>query len=408
MRKAVLILTLALGLILFWPTSVDAVTPWWEFQAIDTMKYSRDPSREFLSKPDEFRAVVEEQTKQIAETGATHIGIATPYDAEFEGILEAWVIAARRHNLKVWFRGNWSGWESWFGYPRITREEHLQKTIEYIANHPELFEDGDVFSACPECENGGPGDPRMNGDASGHKAFLIAEHQAMDEAFKKIKRNVQTNFNSMNGDVARLIMDKPTTAALGGLVVVDHYVRTPEQLNRDVTEYAARSGGKVVLGEFGAPIPDINGQMTGEQQAEWLKQTLQLLSENPNLAGLSYWTNRGGSTAIWNDDGVPKPAVAVLASYYTPLVAKGQVVNTLGQPLSAVTLATPQKSFVTDYAGLYDLPLFPNTTVTISTPGYVPLELSADALVELPRLELERTSPSAWYSFRLWLKRLTN
>ncbi|MBW7955339.1 carboxypeptidase regulatory-like domain-containing protein [Patescibacteria group bacterium] len=377
---------------------------WWEFQAIDTMKYSRDVSREFLNNRALLKKVAEEQVKNIAETGATHVAIATPYDAEFLPVLQEWVSAARRHNLHVWFRGNWSGWESWFGYPRITRQEHLEKTVAFIQANPSLFQEGDYFSACPECENGGPGDPRMNGDAKGHKQFLIDEHIAAEQAFRQIGKGVSVNLNSMNGDVARLIMDKETTAALGGIVVVDHYVRTPDQLNRDVMDFAQRSGGKVILGEFGAPIPDINGRMTEEQQAAWLQESLQLLAQNPALVGLSYWTNMGGSTAIWKEDGQPTLAVAVLKGFYQPQQVSGKVTDTLGYPLNA-TVETPWKSVVTGTEGVYSLPyLSEDETVLISAKDFVSQEVSVTDLIEAGQIELEPVRISLWYRIQLWIK----
>ena len=63
----------------------------------------------------------------------------------------------------------------------------------------------------------------------------------------------------MNGDVAKLVMDKQTTASMDGIVVIDHYVATPEQLALDIRRIAEGSGGNVVLGEFGVPIPNIHG-----------------------------------------------------------------------------------------------------------------------------------------------------
>src|SRR3989344_6298983 len=84
--------------------------------SIDTMKYSRDVAREKLNSSS-FDEVIDKQVSEISATGATHIAIGTPYDDEFLPFLKRWVVAARKYNLKVWFRGNLSGWEEWFGYP---------------------------------------------------------------------------------------------------------------------------------------------------------------------------------------------------------------------------------------------------------------------------------------------------
>ncbi len=287
----------------------------WKFESVDTMKYSRDLSREKLND-ESFNKTIELQVKEIAEIGATHVGIATPYDSEFLPILRRWVKIARENKLKVWFRGNFSGWEGWFGYSKIDRAQHLKLTREFIRTNSELFEDGDVFSPCPECENGGPGDPRQNGDVNGHRKFLIDEYNATTQEFEKIGKKVASNYSSMNFDIAKLVMDRNTTEKMGGIVTIDHYVKSPTQLNSDITKIAKMSGGKVILGEFGAPIPDINGNMSEVEQAEWVKEVLDLLSENPNVIGLNYWINTGGSTEIWTKDGMPKAAALELKTFY--------------------------------------------------------------------------------------------
>lgn len=342
------------------------------FQAVDTMKYSRDPSRAKLGDPP-FDQVIERQVADIAATGATHVAIATPYDEEFVPILSRWVEAARRHHLKVWFRGNWSGWEEWFDYPSITRAEHIEKTKQFILAHPDIFEDGDAFSACPECENGGPGDPRLTGDVVGYRQFLIGEYAMMQETFGAIHKEVRADLFSMNGDVAKLIMDKSTTTALGGVVTIDHYVKTPEQLIKDIEAIAKQSGGKVVLGEFGAPIPDIHGNMSEGEQAAWMKKALGLLAQNPSVVGVSYWVGTGGSTQLWDSKGVPREAVAVLTRYYQPDMVYGIVKNEEGIPLADVSMKySDTVETKTDQEGRFWRVFTPEAVegMMVSYPGY--------------------------------------
>ncbi len=289
--------------------------PRWKVTSVDTVKYSRDLAREkAISKS--FETEIETQIKNIADTGATHVSIGTPYDSEFIPFLSKWVLVARKYNLNVWFRGNFSGWEGWFEHKKINRDEHKKMVEDFIKSNGDLFKDGDVFTSCPECENGGPGDPRHNGDLIGHRQFLIDEYQITKEAFRLIGKNVTSNYFPMNGDVARLVMDKETTRSLGGVVTVDHYVFNSIKLNNDLTELSISSGGKIVLGEFGAPIPDIHGKMTEDEQSEWIDQTLKLIFNNPNVIGISYWTNIGGSTGIWGSDNSPKKAVTILTKYF--------------------------------------------------------------------------------------------
>jgi len=374
LKKITLVLIfVALVFMLFYISSADTKsqeTTWWKFQSIDTMKYSRDIAREKLSDST-FDLVINDQVRDIAETGATHIAIATPYDEEFYPFLKKWVDSARSHGLSVWFRGNFSGWEGWFGYRPISRSEHLEMTDEFIRDNTDLFENGDVFTACPECENGGPGDPRFNGDVKGHREFLIDEYAVTSTAFRAIRKRVSSNYNSMNMDVARLIMNRDTTKALGGLVVIDHYVKTPEQLNADITELAKESNGKIILGEVGIPIPDIHGELTEAEQAEWLSKGLTFLAKNKEVAGINYWVGVGGSTALWNEEGGEKEAVEVLKNAYSPGALQGTVKNAYGRSVEGAIVESSVRKDTTLSDGAFLIPtLEDKEEVSIRASGY--------------------------------------
>jgi hypothetical protein len=345
-------------------------TSFWEIRSIDTMKESRDRARE-KSHDDSYDAVIEDLVAKIAATGATHVAVATPYDNEFIFFQKKWIASARRHNLNVWFRGNLSGWEGWFDYPKISREEHTQKIEEYILTHPELFESGDIFSSCPECENGGKGDPRRNGDLAGHRKFLINEYLVLKKAFDKIGDDVDARFFPMNGDVAKLVMNKETTKSLGGVVVVDHYVATPEKLVSDLQELKMLSGGEIVLGEFGAPIPDIHGKMSDEQQDAWIKKALDLLASTKVAKGVNYWVATGGSTELWNSKDVsPKKAVRTVNNFFYPHVATGIITDEFNRPLKNVRVLSPYSEVYTNRYGQFMLPITESTAINVSLDGY--------------------------------------
>ncbi|MFA6096137.1 MAG: hypothetical protein WC788_00745 [Candidatus Paceibacterota bacterium] len=351
----------------------------WSFKSVDTMKYSRDLSREKMEDKD-FDAVIDDQVKNIAAIGSTHVAIATPYDSEFIPMLKRWVGAARKYKLKVWFRGNFSGWEEWFDYSRITKEEHLRNTGEFIRFNSDLFEDGDIFSSCPECENGGPGDPRSTGDVEGFREFIIGEYREAKSAFKSINKKVQANYFSMNADVARFVMDEETTEALDGIVTIDHYVSTPEQLAQDVEDIASGSGGSVVLGEFGAPIPDIHGDLSESEQAKWVERALWILKDSGKLKGINYWTAVGGSTSIWGDDGKEKEAAGVLNKYYDPKTFYGVVYNELDEIVPDAKVSYSGKYILSDTRGYFEFPYLDdvNAVVKISARGYLNKELAID------------------------------
>jgi len=104
------------------------------------------------------------------------VAIDTPYDDEFSPVLQVWVRAARTHGMRVWFRGNFSGWEGWFGYDKIDGQTHLAKTKQFILDNPGLFRDGDIFTSCPECENGANLNPGDITAVIAHRKFLIDEY----------------------------------------------------------------------------------------------------------------------------------------------------------------------------------------------------------------------------------------
>lgn len=375
MKKIVIITIISLLLCL----SIQAVfaqkeSRIWQVQSIDTMKYSRDLAREKL-KDNSFDQVIETQIKNIAETGATHVAIGTPYDEEFFPILLRWVRSARKFRLNVWFRGNFSGWEKWFGYSSISRQEHIDKTKGFILRHKDLFVDGDIFSPCIECENGGPGDPRRTGDTVGFRKFLVDEYRTTKAAFKEINKNVRSNFYSMNGDIANLVMDRETTEGLDNIVVIDHYVSSVDRFIKDIDAISEKSGGKIFLGEIGAPIPDIHGQFTDKEQADFLKSALSALSANKNVIGLNYWVNVGGSTELWKND-KPRPAVEILKSYFVPTLYSGKILNEIGKPIDKAKISIGGKYTYSDSQGEFKI-FYPGSPISarIFHEEYVPSEV---------------------------------
>ncbi len=366
---------------------------WWSFRSIDTMKYSRDVAREKLVDA-KFRDVIDQQVKDISETGASHVAIATPYDEEFYPFLKAWVDAARKYKLNVWFRGNFSGWEKWFDYPKITRSEHLQKTREFIEKHAELFKDGDVFTACPECENGGPGDPRQNGDVDGHRQFLIDEYLMTSDLFRKQKKQIVTNYNSMNGDVARLIMDKNTAKALGGIVAIDHYVSTPQKLADDIVNISRQSDAKIILGEFGAPIPDINGKLTEEEQAKWINEAMKKLVSLPELEGLNYWVNTGGSTELWDQSGRPRKAVSIISQFYKPKTYQIITMAKFNKSIAGVSAEYLNRKFISSKDGVINMPYFDGmNSVKLTHSKYIDKIVNLEPEKSTMEVQLEKIQP---------------
>jgi hypothetical protein len=379
---------------LFFTRVTYARTQFWEVQSIDTMKYSRDMSRGKLSPE-----AIDNQMQNIAALGATHVAIGTPYDKEFIPVLNRWVTSARKYNLNVWFRGNWSGWEGWFDFPKnLTRNEHFNLTRKFIIENQNLFRDGDIFSACPECENGGPGDPRFNNDVNGFRSFMVSEYQMTKNTFREIHKNVISNYTSMNGDVAKLIMDIPTTKSMDGIVTVDQYFSTPEKFMDNTLALAKSSGGKIVIGEFGAPIPNLNGNLNENDQALLIDQILVKILNEPVIIGLNYWVNTGGSTSLWNPDNNPKKVVTIMANYFSPKSDTIKIVNEYNQPLGSVQSTFFGRQYQSQQNDYISLPRidFPYDA-TLKRSGYQNTTILVNPQSNLPKqIVLHKTTTNIW------------
>ena len=374
-------------------------------QSIDTMKYSRDTSEKVLQNPDSFKPMVDTQMALIAETGATHVAIDTPYDAHFIPVLRLWVASARAHNLSIWFRGNFSGWEGWFGYSKIDRATHEQLLKEFLLNNPDLFRSGDIFTPCPECENGGPGDPRQTGDENGYNTFLLEEKEISRAMFALQVKNIAV-YPSMNADIAQQSITPATVSAFGGSILIDHYAKTPEEFGAVFDTLPQKLNAHIGLGEFGAPIPDLNGEMTQTEQATYVDSLFNILfREQGNIPLVNYWSLSGGSTALVGADGVPRSVYFTVRNYFKAFTVYGFIYNALGEDVHGATVSIDTGNYSRIANGPYQI-FVPRQyqRVTIQADGYVPITLTmprdATTTVVHQDVYLQPIHPDWWYYLR--------
>jgi hypothetical protein len=366
-----------------------------EVQSIDTMKYSRDLARERLRSVS-FDAEIASQMKLIKASGATHAAIDTPYDSEFIPILSRWVSAARKENLLVWFRGNFSGWEGWFGYPKITEDAHAELLEKFIDENQALFEDGDIFSPCPECENGGPGDPRQTGNRSGFNDFITREYEIATEKFSSLKKDVRVAY-SMNADIARDEIRLATAHTIGSLLLLDHYVPTSTQFLSDIQEIGRTQESSIGIGEFGSPILDVHGRQTIDAQAKFVGDILKGLYEMPErIPMLNYWTLKGGTTALITQANEPKEVYKVISAYYLSPAITGKIVNEdeNGLKNAVISVSGTRYKRKTDKDGQFRI-FLPKTfsQIVISKDGFrsatITIDTKRDISTQYIRLERE-------------------
>lgn len=395
------------------PSFAEHLETLFPVQSIDTMKYSRDMARQMQGDLPAYQSVIDRQMRLIKSAGATHAAVSTPYDAEFLPVMKLWVSSAREHGLSVWFRGNFSGWEGWFDYERMTPEEHKNLLVSFIRGNPNLFANGDIFTPCPECENGGPGDPRQSGDAIGYRAFLIDEKRISEYEFKQLRKSV-TLYTSMNGDIAKEVITRDTARILGGTILVDHYISAPKKFGSDIAAMREMLGAKVGLGEFGAPIPDLHGELSEVEQGMAVASLLhELFLQREEIPAVNYWTLQGGSTALLDNSsqGTPRRAYYTLRSYFRAPSLSGVVTDPLGEPISRARISLADTAYSTETeCGAYRM-FLPGEyrTIVIEKEGYKPasftLPFDAGFSSSVRKdIILEPVDPTEWYKIRKWLK----
>jgi hypothetical protein len=379
----------------------------WSYQCIDTMKYSRDTARAWENKEDELYQEINLQIKTIKDMGANCISLGTPYAPEFVPFMDKWVNAAHANDLHVWFRGNIPEWEKWFDYPKISNiNDHHQKIYDFVTGNTELFKDDDIFTPAPEAENGGPGDPRQTGKRKEFNDFLIKSYANCEKAFSQIGKKVKCGFFSSNFDVANQVLQQTTLPKIGNVVTIDHYVSDYTRYRSDIKLLNMKYGAQVAIGEFGAPIPDLNGDMTEEQQADFTMNVMNIFYENREIIpAINYWTLKGGSTRLLNDDGTPRQVTEILSSFFMPGAVRIKVTDDLEDWLANVNIKS-KDGFIngkTNYRGEFFTSV-PAKTYEVTISG----ENIQDKTLEIsvPRQELQEASVVVEIKSQNWLYKL--
>ncbi len=348
----------------------------WKYQCVDTMKTSRDKARQWEKRAD-LKEYIDKEMQIIKELGANCVAIDTPYDREFMPYLQKWAQGARSHNLNIWYRGNFSGWEGWFNYKKgMTATQLLENSARFIESNPTLFEDGDIFTAAPEAENGGPFNQVEIDEYTQFRRLLIDEYAITTAAFKKINKKVETHWLSMNGGLAQRMLDQNTINNINNTATLDHYIKTPAQMSEFIRYFNDTFKAKTVIGEFGAPIPEINGNMNEDEQALFIDQLFNELYLNKDLVeGINYWVLSDSSTELASKELVLRKAATVVKKYYSPVLLHGQITDSEGNPIpdTGIIITSPKTYLKTDREGRYSVILpYANLDINIAKDTYLP------------------------------------
>jgi hypothetical protein len=158
---------------------------------------------------------------------------------------------------------------------------------------------------------------------------------------------------------------------------------------------------------MGAPIPDIHGQMTEEEQAAWLSEAFTKLFNIPELIGINYWVNVGGSTALWDGDGIPRKGVDVLRNFYKQQIIKGKITNENDLPITNATISMNDKMFSPTKNGIFFVPfLSTSQTVEISAPGYGKKVVTFENNEKIQTVVLKNNDKTTKVIKKSWITRL--
>ena len=200
----------------------------------------------------------------------------------------------------------------------------------------------------------------------------------------------------MNGDVALNVLDQQTVNYIGNLVTVDHYIKNKDVMNNYVETLHNKFHTKIFIGEFGAPIAGINGQMNEDQQLKFVTDIIDLLSQKNYVIGLNYWVLTGGSTALANSDLSLKKVFSSIQEYFRPGILNGMVVDGNKVPIKNAEIYFNNIKQLTDDNGKYILKIPSGIhSIFIQRAGLKELNyvaLQSDKITDLTTVLEERVS----------------
>ncbi len=305
------------------PAWGNAVVAPWKVRSIDTQVVSRH----WTNVPRESIAT---QIQMLAHLNVNYVAIATPYDRVEE--MRMWVEEIHNQGLHVWFRSHWNEWEGDDkAVPRMTSEQYLEQTRQFIADHKDLFKPGDAFTMSVEPEQVGVGLGKRFANWEEYRIFVLNQILVANQAFEGIgmKHQIFTNWISTNGWVVKNAFTKEFVQHLG-LVTVDHY---PEQtatigekdnipemvaaMSRDLDEMYRQWNVPILLGEWGYQI---HQEVSDDFQAKMIEEMMAMLATKKYLVGVNYWVHMGHYSRIIGDrygaDLQYRPAADVIRRWY--------------------------------------------------------------------------------------------
>jgi hypothetical protein len=293
---------------------------------VDTMKLNKDLVRVQLTD-EQIAAYV----APLAEMNITHISISPPMDETADYLAEgvdlpmprtaanhtkAWFDAIHAAGKKVIYRGTFNGIEGIYDFQHKVGASRfpagtaasaaadgqttwLGKIDDWIRNHADFWQNGDIFAPIPEATGGGifsDGTSFLSYGGSGiqtnYENFFKDIHTVANAAFTAIgKSGVITGLSSNNYSEANSGWINGGLFSDAGVVAVDHYgtTHTVEEMESDLRGLSTAKGLPIFLQEWSDYW---NGDLDEDSRIAYLKTFYSLFNElitDGVLTGFNYW-----------------------------------------------------------------------------------------------------------------------
>lgn len=216
---------------------------------------------------------------------------------------------------------------------RFAKQTYLDKTYDFIVDNPTLFANGDIFTACVECNNADNSNNftfRTGGVTGGAFNFTLYNRFLRDQVtyanagFVAIGKSVRTNLLSFSLSLLNLngqTLDSGDDGASGGLtdanmvsymdsiVTIDHYNSSTYRstatystaYNSDLDKIqTAFPSCQIMIGEWG--YHTTTATQDGEQYGMYDTITSNVLRQKSYILGVNYWNHLGQTqSSLWTD-----------------------------------------------------------------------------------------------------------
>lgn len=316
--------------------------PTWVLQSVDLMKYTKDvvcgtqPSDTFIAN----------SISRAVELGATHVGIATPYENPTCGssrdLAVRWITAARAAGLKIWHRHAHLAFEGIYSTSKTKSPDGTRfhtATANWITANADLIAPGDIFTPEAEPQNGGIagvtycGNPSVCqfSSAADFNEWLRTAQLVSKLALQANGFDVATTLGDSNGVFVGLYgfdgfvtwgndnpdhvgtskLEASTVAAMDNIIAIDHYP-SAQSMATDLDEaHAMWPNAQYVIGEYGTI-----GATTETARQTAAEDAFSAFAARSWIKGVNYWHLHWSNEGLLNTDFTKRANFTVVEGYY--------------------------------------------------------------------------------------------